>query len=620
MANYVKFMRGTTAAYNRLTTVDNDTLYFLSDNDGKEGSLYLGANLIAGPDVSGATSLGELTDILLTPGLDYDAILMYDSVELKWRDYSFDALTFRAATENLDGVAGFVPAPEFNERNKFLRGDGVWATAGTECQIFNNIKPSEGQSHANALALHTLDHILNKGDIAIIQDFIVDGKYQYTSYVYDGTEWCAMDASYDATNIYLKSALTTTNRNDETEILDTTGKNIHEALELVLNTIATSVIADAKTVVFNNNTLSLKDFGKRFYKYIPADESNPASYIIQEVNEDNPWKSGLEPKVVSENGVLVLGWYEPNPTTIDGINSSLEVLRTDVNNLKTVTSNLNSRLNDTYTKTETEAAIAAAAHLKRKKVDSIDDIDATADDADQYIYMVPTGAETDNKYYEYIVIDGIIEPVGTWEVDLSDYVTKKDAQTTQEEINVKITAINNELMRIDAKAEPNIITSVDDNFKITDKKLQLVAVSANIDLSQNESLIAAFVKKDANKDLVSNAEIEKLSTVAANAERNIINSIDETEFSITGAIERKLSVKKISGSKVNLQDNDDFVTVASGITTINTNLSTLSGEVNNITSQLSTINSNITNTNTRIDNVSTRLSAVEQSITWTDLI
>jgi hypothetical protein len=144
MANYVKFMRGTTAAYNRLTTIDDDTLYFLSDNDGKEGSLYLGAKLIAGPDVSGATSLGELADVLLTPGIDYDAILMYDSVELKWRDYSFDALTFRAATENLDGAAGFVPAPDFNERNKFLRGDGVWATAGTECQIFNNIKPSEG--------------------------------------------------------------------------------------------------------------------------------------------------------------------------------------------------------------------------------------------------------------------------------------------------------------------------------------------------------------------------------------------------------------------------------------------------------------------------------------------
>jgi hypothetical protein len=133
MANYVKFMRGSTNAYNKLQVKDDDTLYFLSDNDGKEGSLYLGTKLIAGPDVAGATSLGELSDILLTPGMDYDAILMYDSIEMKWKDYSFNALTFRAATETLEGASGFVPAPSHSERNLFLRGDGTWAAAGAEC-------------------------------------------------------------------------------------------------------------------------------------------------------------------------------------------------------------------------------------------------------------------------------------------------------------------------------------------------------------------------------------------------------------------------------------------------------------------------------------------------------
>ena len=35
-------MRGTLSAYEKLTTKNDDTLYFLSNNDGKEGSLYLG--------------------------------------------------------------------------------------------------------------------------------------------------------------------------------------------------------------------------------------------------------------------------------------------------------------------------------------------------------------------------------------------------------------------------------------------------------------------------------------------------------------------------------------------------------------------------------------------------
>lgn len=101
---------------------------------------------------------------------------------------------------------------------------------------------------------------------------------------------------------------------------------------------------------------------------------------------------------------------------------------------------------DVYTKLETDTkigeAVAAADHLKRKIVDApgigetINDvIDVNAVDADQYIYMVPTGLqESDNKYREYIVIiDGdnrYIEQVGNWEVDLSGYLTVTSAEET----------------------------------------------------------------------------------------------------------------------------------------------------------------------------------------------
>ena len=142
MANYVKFMRGTVAAYEKLTVKDDDTLYFLSNNDGKEGYLYLGTKLIAGPD-DDVSSLGQLADVMITQGIDYDAILMYDSVEMKWRDYSFDALIFTPGTEILPGASGFVPAPSAGERDKFLRGDGTWASVGaTGVQIFDAIQPA----------------------------------------------------------------------------------------------------------------------------------------------------------------------------------------------------------------------------------------------------------------------------------------------------------------------------------------------------------------------------------------------------------------------------------------------------------------------------------------------
>lgn len=85
---------------------------------------------------------------------------------------------------------------------------------------------------------------------------------------------------------------------------------------------------------------------------------------------------------------------------------------------------------DTYTKAEIDSKIASAGHLKRKIVEKKEDIKVGADDADTYIYMVQTGLQVDdNKYNEYIVIDGEIEPVGSWEVNLSDYAKKTDLNT-----------------------------------------------------------------------------------------------------------------------------------------------------------------------------------------------
>lgn len=76
---------------------------------------------------------------------------------------------------------------------------------------------------------------------------------------------------------------------------------------------------------------------------------------------------------------------------------------------------------DTVTK-----AVAAADHLKRKVVASAAVISTSAADAAQYIYMVPKGTGKDaDKYDEYMVIDGVLEKVGGWEVDLTGYVKKE---------------------------------------------------------------------------------------------------------------------------------------------------------------------------------------------------
>lgn len=87
--------------------------------------------------------------------------------------------------------------------------------------------------------------------------------------------------------------------------------------------------------------------------------------------------------------------------------------------------------NDSKFQTDADvaAAVAAADHLTRKKVASVDEIDLTAADADRYIYMVPkTGGKNGDKYDEYMVLDGELEPVGDWKVNLSGYVEKQEGK------------------------------------------------------------------------------------------------------------------------------------------------------------------------------------------------
>ena len=47
-----------------------------------------------------------------------------------------------------------------------------------------------------------------KDDIFVVKALIADDKYSYTAYVYDGTNWAAMDGNYSAENVYTSDKIT----------------------------------------------------------------------------------------------------------------------------------------------------------------------------------------------------------------------------------------------------------------------------------------------------------------------------------------------------------------------------------------------------------------------------
>lgn len=133
MMNYVKFIRGTQAAWEALQEKDKNTLYFIYESSlSTTGKLYLGDKLISGD--SSSSDISDILSILQGEGISDGSLIVYDEEQGKWVNKPVvEALSavgaFSGAEEGVDGVAGLVPQPTAEDKDKFLKGDGTWANA-----------------------------------------------------------------------------------------------------------------------------------------------------------------------------------------------------------------------------------------------------------------------------------------------------------------------------------------------------------------------------------------------------------------------------------------------------------------------------------------------------------
>ena len=194
------------------------------------------------------------------------------------------------------------------------------------------------------------------------------------------------------------------------------------------------------SILNDSQTITLKDFGLKYYKYVAGADIASGHYELQEVNGNYPWKADLEPKIVKENEQYVLGWFEPIPVIaeITKIDNSISILNSAVANIADI---LNSKADTSsvYSKEETNSLIqqeiAKVDHLKRKTFASMDEAELfilLEPHPENYIYMIRTEESIllNNEYDEYLYINGQLELVGSWKTDLSDYVTKAELDTT----------------------------------------------------------------------------------------------------------------------------------------------------------------------------------------------
>lgn len=168
-----------------------------------------------------------------------------------------------------------------------------------------------------------------------------------------------------------------------------------------LQEVGSATDGDGKSIELVDGVLSVKDFGKRYYKYVAAVEGGEAAHY--EVTEG--WVAGLEPKVVLEGEDLVIGWYEPNPTTVEGVKDQVVEVQGEVEQVKEDVNSLDEILNGTE---ENPGGLVG-----------------TVNDINETLYGSGEGEE---------VVAGLVERVETLETDVSDLSDAIDNRYTKSEV------------------------------------------------------------------------------------------------------------------------------------------------------------------------------------------
>ena len=95
-----------------------------------------------------------------------------------------------------------------------------------------------------------------------------------------------------------------------------------------LKEVGSVPVGDGKSIEVVDGEIKLKGFGAGYYKY-NAEVEGKYEFV------EGEFKAGLQPQIVSaaEGEGFEIAWYEPNPTTVEGLQSEITALSGSVNTL-----------------------------------------------------------------------------------------------------------------------------------------------------------------------------------------------------------------------------------------------------------------------------------------------
>lgn len=109
-------------------------------------------------------------------------------------------------------------------------------------------------------------------------------------------------------------------------------------IDRTLKAVGSASIGDNLSIEVVDGVIQLRNYGKSYYKYIPAERDEAGEIITPSDYElTEGFIAGLEPRVVlNSDKQFEIAWYEPSTETIEEVSSKLDTIKDDVNNIEDI--------------------------------------------------------------------------------------------------------------------------------------------------------------------------------------------------------------------------------------------------------------------------------------------
>ena len=393
----------------------------------------------------------------------------------------------------------------------------------------------------------------------------------------------------------------------------------------------TVLVDDSSISSSEDGQIKIKNFNEQYYKYVAAEGDVAAHYTLVD-----GFKEGLEPKVrMVSAGNYEIAWYEPNPTTVEGLSSQITSLNQSVGTLSGQVSGIQTTVNDhdrrideivedVNTNTSDISGLKGLTSAHQSKLATIDEnadvnviesveiagvaLDVDADkkasiSKEDLANALSLGSAAYSSADSFATPDSVSTAQGIAEDALEQAKTNKGAISninstisglaTKQEVSDLETSLNTNIgKKVDQTAYDTKISSIEGSVQGVTNAVGNVTANVNV-----------LVGQDTNKSArtIASEEVAKIVANAPEAYDTLKEIADYIATDASGAAELSNKVTQNSKDISKLREDltNESTTRTNAISGINSSIEGLTSRVEGNEGSIETLNTEINGLKTR---------------------